>query len=298
MDLADFRKNIKDAIIDDLQKLISIKMLAVKYGSFFCENQTFPGLYRSRKHNHKKGRKNDGALNEFTNEKEYWNPPEKSIESYGRCNDIGESMFYCSNELEVAVVETRPSAGDFVTVSTFENIQYEGLEIKRPSFRVKPIGVNYLSQIKGFKSCIHDPSQPERSKEFQEMDLFLDSLFYEEVAPEENDKYKLTIAVTKIMLTNLINQFHAEKSIHGLIYSSIARDFKGVNILLKPSVANNHFFVRRLQTFEILESESDYITLRLVRRGRTKYQRTHPSQPKMAVEWFEIDDGDKLTIKL
>lgn len=297
MDLPDLKKAVKESSIKKLQNIIGNKMHQAKYGSFFCSNQTFNGLYRARAHNHILGSIREGKLQEFTNEKEYWNPSKENIKWRGRCNDIKESMFYCSNEFEVAVSEVRPTMGDYVTVSVFKNIDFGDTKGKLYRFRMKPIGIDYLSKIKGFKSCIDDSSGKKRSKEFLKMDTFLDELFHEKVEEKENYKYKLSIAVTNIMLTNTINQHGEEHSIHGLMYSSVARNFKGVNILLKPLPVNNYFFLETAQTFKVIESNKEQITLQLKRNGRTILQRTHPSQPNMDMEWFEIEKGDTCTIK-
>lgn len=297
MDLNELRNIAKDASIVELRNIISQKMLNAEYGSFFCANQTFSGLYRARGHNHPQGNLRDGKLEVFINEKEFWNPPEDKIEWYGRCNDIGESMFYCSNEFEVAVTEVRPTIGKYITVCVFKNIDFGDTGGKSYGFRMKPIGIDYLAKIEGFVSCIpKDSNRLERSKEYRMMDDFLDELFHETVADDENYKYKLSIAVTKIMLTNTINQHQVEHSIHGLMYSSVIRNFKGVNILFKPQPVNNFFFLETAQTFEVIQSNENQITLRLVRNGRTELRRTHPSQPKMDMEWFEVANGEKYTI--
>lgn len=297
VDLIELRNIVKDAGIAELRNIISKKMLDTKYGSFFCTNQTFSGLYRARGHNHLKGNLREGKLDVFVNEKEFWNPPEDKIKWYGRCNDIGESMFYCSNEFEVAVAEVRPTVGKYVTVCAFKNIDFGDTGGKPYGFRMKPIGIDYLAKIEGFVSCIpKDSNKIEHSEEYRIMDNFLDELFHEIIGDDENHKYKLSIAVTKIMLANTINQHEVEHSIHGLMYSSIVRDFKGANILLKPQPANNFLFLETAQTFEVLESDTNKITLRLVRNGRTELRRTHPSQPKMNMDWFEIESGEVYSI--
>jgi len=58
---------------------------------------TFNGFYRARKHNNVKGNLVDGTLFEYSNEKEFWNPPIENAK-IGRCNNENESMFYCSSD--------------------------------------------------------------------------------------------------------------------------------------------------------------------------------------------------------
>lgn len=296
MDLIELGNSLKDSSIAELQNIISKKMLDAKYGTYFCEKQTFNGLYRARSHNDLRGDFREGKLEAFVNERDFWNPPESKIKWYGRCNDIGESMFYCSNEFEVAVAEVRPSIGKYITVCVFKNIDFGDTGGRPYGFRMKPIGIDYLSKIESFTSCVKSPDRFERNEEYQKMDDFLDELFHEIVGDDENFKYKLSIAVTKIMLTKTINQYGVEHSMHGLMYASIIRNFRGVNILLKPQPVNNFFFLETAQTFEVLASKPNQIALRLVRHGRTKLRRTHPSQPKMEMEWFEVRDGEEHTI--
>ncbi|OIQ19330.1 MAG: hypothetical protein BM557_06400 [Flavobacterium sp. MedPE-SWcel] len=66
------------------------------------------GLYRAREHNHIEGKlKYEGKLQKFISETEFWNAPEEHC-NLGRCNDKGESLFYCTNEFEVAIQEIKP----------------------------------------------------------------------------------------------------------------------------------------------------------------------------------------------
>lgn len=299
MSLEELKDWAKDAELEIIKEVISKRMLDVGYGSFFCSNQKFAGLYRARTHNHPNGNTRNGNLEEFLNEKEFWNPPKEFVKFYGRCNDIGESMFYCSNEFEVAITEVGPKVGQYVTVCSFENIPFGDLRNGFYEFRMKPIGAEYLSKIEKFNSCVpKDIKTLKRTKENREMDNFLDELFHESVPEDQNNRYKLTVAVTKIMLTNTINQQGVEHSIHGLMYSSIARNFKGANILFKPKAVNDYFFLKTAQTFKVLENDGKKIAIKLVRNGGTMERKVHPSQPKLDMQWFDIANGDSYSFQI
>jgi hypothetical protein len=74
----DFEKLIKDSEYKDIATLkedISQIMLDKKYTTDIFTTFTFNDFYRARKHNNVKGDFVDETLFEFSNEKEFWNPP-------------------------------------------------------------------------------------------------------------------------------------------------------------------------------------------------------------------------------
>lgn len=276
--------------IAQLKELIGIILRDVTYSTVFCKNQTFSGLYRARQHSQIDG-ESDEYL--FINEKEYWNPPPDSIKSIGRCNDIGESLFYCSNEFETAILEIRPEVGRFVSVAKFLPIKND---TKLPSFRIKPNCIQHLKKIKGFNSCIKNIDLSKRDQIFLDTDNLLDDLFTEIVDIKDSYKYKVTNAITQCMLTKIVNENQEEFSMNGMIYPSIINNKKSVNILLKPIYVINNYLIKTIQTFEVLEVSNNTVTIGLVRNGRTKGNKKHPSQ-QLDLEWFGIQNGEKYTIE-
>lgn len=280
----------KELTIAELKVLIGAILRDVDYSTIFCTNQTFNGLYRARKHNQIDGESNKYI---FTNEKEYWNPPKKSKIKIGRCNDIGESFFYCSNEFETAILEIGPEERKFVSVANFIPIKVGG---NLPSFRIKPNCIQHLKKIKGFKSCIKNFDLSVRDKKFLYVDNLLDNLFTEVVCLNDEHKYKVTNAITQCMLTKIVNKQQDEFSMNGMIYPSIVNNKNSINILLKPIYACNNFLIKTIQTFEVLEVKNNMVRIKLIRHGLPMGVKNHPSI-KLDINWHNVQDGETYEIK-
>lgn len=267
----DFEKLISDSKEKDIATLkdeISQIMLDKRYSTDIFTTFTFNGFYRARKHNNFKGNFVDGALFEFINEKEFWNPPIENAKR-GRCNDDGESVFYCSSDFMTAVLEIKPEVGDFVTVANFKNLYAQN----KPEFRINPIGKTYLIKIPElelpFKNYILDQSQ-------YTIEDFLDRLFHQNVGNDELYKYKLSIAIAHIFLTNGTNKEKAIIETDGLIYPSIIRNQKSYCFVLKSYIAHCYFTISNIQTLEVLEMGKDFIKLKLLRNGCPEYKKLYP----------------------
>ena len=286
-EILDSAKNLS---IDEIQKLVGNILGDVDYASIHCANQTFSGLYRARQHNQINGQSDDYI---FTNEKEYWNPPKEYINQLGRCNDIGESMFYSSNHFETAILEVRPVQGKFITVALFLPNKNGDL---LPSFRIQPNCIQHLKKIKGFKSCITDFDLTKRDKKFLKVDNLLDDLFTEIVDNNESYKYKISNAITRCMLTNILNDAGNQLAMHGMIYPSIVNNMNSVNVLLKPIYAINNYHIASIQTFKILDVTNKKVRIKLVRDGHTIGVKEHPSVP-LNIHWNPEIDGPTHTFK-
>ena len=154
--------------IATLKKIVGRVMLDVQYTSGLFKDIKFQGLFRGRSHNHVQGQFRNDNLEKFTNEKEFINPPSMWAR-IGRCNDNGESMFYCSNELLTAVIESRPTVNEFVTIAAFEGL-YEG---KSYEHKISPIGYRYLRELDSLSKMMSSMN-PKNRLQFVKVDDFLD----------------------------------------------------------------------------------------------------------------------------
>ena len=111
-------------------------------------------------------------------------------------------MFYCSNEFETAIAEVRPDLGKFITVANFRPNIING---KLPSFRIKPVCIQHLQRIVGHKSCVQKFDLTKRNKLLLEADDYFDTLFTEIVSDSNEYRYKITVAITKCMLADIMN---------------------------------------------------------------------------------------------
>lgn len=226
---------------------------------FVCE-----GFYRGRTHNSLEGTTKNDELHHFTCESEFWNPPSDLCTRLGRCNDLGETILYCSTEFTTAVVESRPKKDDFLTIATFKRRkpdQYKGA-------RVKYVGLESLLKVPTLRQII---GEREHDKEKTELDSTLDELFHKNVTNETLDLYRLSIAVTKAMMKTIYDPEQGVfYEIHGMLYPSIERKNKYFNIVFRPDHARLHFGIARVSTFEVLESNDKKITLKERRIGKMK----------------------------
>lgn len=267
----DFEKLIEDSKEEDLTTLkeeINQIMLDKRYMTDAFTTYTFNGFYRARKHNNIKGNFKEGKLTEFINEKEFWNPPTENAK-IGRCNDDGESMFYCANDIVTAILEVKPEVGDFITVSNFDNL------FKDKFFKIQPLGKKSLSTIPELKSKLFkDYKFDERQNEIEE---FLDKLFHQNVEDNEAYKYKLSIAIAHLFLTETINYKKEVFETHGLLYPSVIRNQKSYCFVLRPWLVHSFFQIKTIQTLEFIEKGSNYIKIKLLRNGYLIGEKLYPN---------------------
>lgn len=267
----------KNSSIDELEKLVAERITeSGDYHRSFWTNLNAPQLYRARIHNHLEGNVREGILNSFVHEGEFWNPPADKIIEFGRCNDLGQSLLYCSNSWETAVAEVRPIEGDYLSMAVYRTKQ-DGL-----GSRISPVGIQYLSQIESLAAgqMLVDYEISDK-KEIIEMDNFLDELFHLEVGNEEKYKYKLSIAVTNCLMKN-IQIGEALQAMHGIMYSSIVRNKQNYNLLLRPTHARTIYKLYQVQTFKVIKSVEGKVSLQLMRNGYTIGTKPHP------LDFFEM----------
>ena len=260
----------KEKDIATLKEEISQIMLDKIYSTDIFTTFTFNGFFRARNHNHLEGELGKkGILHRFTNETEFWNPPIQCVES-GRCNEKWESLFYCASDFNTSVLEVKPEEGDYITISNFENLH----NFNKPMFRIKPIGIRYLTKIPALNKLFEDYKLNHSQIE---MDDFLDELFHQQVSEKELYKYKLSTAISKIFFTDTTNYKREIFQTEGLIYSSVIRDKKSYCFVLKPWFVHTYFFINYIQTWQILEKTTACITMKLVRHGQPNQQKIYPA---------------------
>lgn len=278
----DFEKLIKESKEKDITTLkedISQIMLDKRYTTDTFTNFTFNGFYRARNHNNVRGSLNDDILTEFKNEKEFWNSPVK-FAKMGRCNAEGESMFYCSSDFTTAILEVKPQVGDYITVSSFKNLHTQNI----PRFRIQPIGKTYLLKIPELKLLYENYKINQNQYEIEE---FLDKLFHQNIEDNEAYKYKLSIAIAHIFLTNGTNKEKMIIETDGLIYPSIIRNQKSYCFVLKPWIVHCYFEIFGIQTMKVLEVGSDFVKLKLIRNGQPMFKKIYPNN-LFDLNWLNV----------
>lgn len=277
----DFEKLIIDSKEKDIATLkeeISQIMLDKKYTTDIFTTFTFNGFYRARKHNDVKGDCKDEILMEFVNEKEFWNPPARNVKM-GRCNGDGESMFYCSSDFLTAVLEVKPEIGDYITISNFSNLYTENI----PRFRINAIGKTYLSKIHNLQNLFEDYKLNEDKIEIED---FLDKLFHQNVDDTETYKYKLSVALSHIFMTDGTDRKRSIIQTDGLLYPSIIRNQTSYCFVLKPWLVHCYFEISTIQTVQVVGKGNDFIKLKLHRNGGLLEEKLYPN------DLFDIDWRD------
>jgi len=267
--------------VPTLKKKISDLMNSGNYYSRQMIKSFAPqGMYRARSHNSKYGNIDiDGKTHRFKNENEFWNPPSR-VCKLGRCNDKNESIMYCTNDPETALLETKPIKG-FISLSVFESKGNGGS-------RAMYIGEKSLSKVETikhlFKNSKHNPL-------LLELDSYLDKLFYSDVTNENNYLYKISTAITQNLMSNIVYTSGKQQTMQALLYSSVAKNHETFNFVLRPNHAVHIYRLFKIQTLEILENNNSYIKLQLVRIGQPISSRNHPlDNPK--IKWMNIYNGE------
>ena len=264
-------ESLEDKDLEQIKTQVSKIMLDSKYTTTSFTTFKFKGFYRARKHNHLEGELNEeGFLHKFINETEFWNVPERCAD-IGRCNNKGESIFYCANDIVTAILEVKPKVGNFVTVSNFNNLFPEN------TFRIQPVAIRSLLRIidlnkKLLKNYIFD----EKYLYFEDFLVFL-------FCNKDESNYNLSVAISHLFFTDSINSDRKTLQTHGLIYPSILRNQSSYCFALKPWIAHCYFKISSIQTLEVLEIKEDKLKVKLVRNGNIRSSKIYP------IDLFDVD---------
>ena len=283
--------NIKQLTNIIEKNISSLKTYSTFYIPDFKENQ----LYRCRSHHFIDGDFYKNVNKPFSSEIDFCNPPKSPNIKMGRCNDNGESLLYCSNELKTAILETNIENRNFISISKYLLIENE---IKNSTLVASLIGIQYLSKIdERFKR----PHLINKDYNFFKFDNFLDELFHKKVSEDEKYLYKLSNAIAKCIMNDilvdsidnndkLINRELIQQDC--MIYPSIVRDKRSCNFVFRPQKAREKYNLFEVNTYEILINNENIISLQLRRIG---YKNNLRSDCKgfSLMNWINIDKSSK-----
>jgi hypothetical protein len=157
-----------------------------------------------------------------TNIKQLIHPKPECITSIGRCNDIGVSYFYGSFNWEPTLFELRVKEGDFIVLSLFNAIDH---------LEFAPIGFTNEVFQRLFSNRVPPPEARPNNVELIErdsnkiVDKYIAESFTKIVNVGEEYKYKISVAISKFIMSN--------EHIDGIIYPSILMKADSENIALK-----------------------------------------------------------------
>jgi hypothetical protein len=222
----------EDYLIEKIRALLNIGYVSR------CLNINKPKVYRVRPNK-------NGKL--FENARQLWWPPPEHITERGRLNKVGQSIFYCSDREDTAVLEKRPEQGEILTI-----LECDLIDPNVQPF-IAEVGIHEHPGRLNPKYGGTPPEQDIQLKDFTRREgiqetspllrQFLVDEFQRIVEPGHDYEYKITIAIAEILinepeLVDIKGNVVPDKGIDGLCYPSIAADSKGVNVALKTEAAD------------------------------------------------------------
>jgi hypothetical protein len=210
----------------------------------------------------------------FTNTKDLWYPPAKCIKAKGRANDVGESVFYYSDTENTAVIEKRPDLGDILTVLESELIDPNSHPL------VMVLGIHEYTAQSNPKYGGTPPELDVKQKQFIEkegisktnplLQAYLTEEFMRKVSPGNEHEYKITVAITKILMNEpeFLNEDGSPAvgiTVDGFAYPSIASNNLGANVALRTESADRLYRPVAATVYRVEEKRDDthYTLVRL-----------------------------------
>jgi hypothetical protein len=256
--IEDIIKEITDFESLDLKEL-SIEQIKSKIHNIILGHLRI--TYKINPEGLTRGRKN--LNNEiYYNKEDLWYPNWDEISKdkwkLNRCSDLGEKMFYASSETDTVICELQLEKDDYFTVGDFFTKARELNAI------VQVIGIIELAKFQEkFRVLFNDyydilkKDSPEDYEKNILIDKFLSNQFQIIVNENESWKYKLTIAISKILLSN--------PETDGLLYPSISSNSKGANLALKTTIVDENFVIGKAGIYQVVDkTKNEGISVRLI----------------------------------
>lgn len=146
-------------------------------------------------------------------------PPVCVITKDQRCNRAGQRMFYCTTGRAAALWENHAKPGDYFAVSKWRFIK---------PCRLNMVGYSEEAfwRLGASRAMPTDVTFPGETQANKEVRAFLADIFSVDVKEWRSEWYKLTTAITEILV--------AEGTFGGLLYPTIAMSARADNLALKP----------------------------------------------------------------
>ncbi|GAB4007143.1 hypothetical protein GCM10028808_10460 [Spirosoma migulaei] len=192
-------------------------------------------------------------------------PPTSAI-SFGRCNQTGEQVFYCSNDNAIPIFEVRPKIGDYIALSRWAHKD----ESKRIGLYCVILGAQHLldnlEEDDLFRRTLLQDVvfKPDTRPEIKELDAYVGNLFVKE-AENYHNLYWFTSAVTKAYLDLTMIGVETHSKLDGIIYPSVAGKLKGYNIMLTKAFRDKNLLMTSVYVYQVqdISNNNDYSLLHL-----------------------------------
>ena len=206
-----------DAFVNPVNNLVSIMRLAV--GSVL---EPWTHLYRATKYHQ----------NVPTHLSEIAYPPADRIRTLGRCNRIGQSVFYCSSDVNCVLFEIKP-AKDLVvraTCKVTKQLFFQDLGYSQPAFDRLGASREVPTPYQDFEERLDDTALRIRK--------FLADAFTEPTSR----MYPLTVAITE-------NHLRCD-DVAGVLYPAITRNAGCDNLAILPRVVDHSLELVHAELYE------------------------------------------------
>ncbi len=208
---------------------------------------------------------NDGTKL-FENTKRLWWPPPECVKSRSRINNVGESVFYGGDSESTCIIETRPEAGDTLTLLE--------VDLKDPTKLplITEVGIHQYTGKSNPKYGGTPPELDVSQREFIAHEGLTDTIpllrdyiteeFLRTVARDNEHEYKITTAIAQILLNEpgIVTEQGIpvnDAVIDGISYPSIAGDKLGVNTAFKTEAVDRLYKPVSCIVYEVKEKKSE-----------------------------------------
>jgi len=197
----------------------------------------------------------------FENISDLWYNPDVSKINYGRANISGEQVLYLSSELNVAVLEIRARPGEIVNAikcrSTNEKAYINILELAvfDPSILPK-MNLNLL----GHQIDLRQHLGRTNYRKNRLISDFIVEMFKKKVVPGNVHDYMITSSISSLL-------WYGEENDDALMYPSIASDYLGFNLALKPKKSDELLTIEEALELQVVDIRKGVPTLKLIRTG-------------------------------
>lgn len=245
-----------------------VRWLMARYGARQTGLNPLNRFYRIRKNLDERIRSNQSLEwypPLFSEVRSLWYPPAKHSMTRGRVNRPGESVFYCADSIDTAMLEMRAKVGEYLTIlecafvndevkpNIFEAGIHEGPGSFNPNYGDTP-----PDKDQQYQRYLDREGISEQTRLIRE---FLVKQFRKTVEPGSEHEYKITNSIAGVLL----NEFGflrktdlalVEMEADGIAYASIASEAKGANIAFTCAAADRLLKPVACGVFIVEESEN------------------------------------------
>jgi|GEM_PF-6032925 len=169
-----------------------------------------------------------------------WAKPDRLVMDYGRCNNIKESRFYCSNFFLTCLVECRAKENTKWVLA-----EYEPVEEKK--ILTLPIGINeHIFKNRGVSHL-----NPDQKKKNEILLRFIRNSYKKVISASDTKRYLKTIAITDFFFNS--DQLKGKDAC--IMYPSVADYYQNVNYVFHPDVAKRNFRVKKAFFLQVVNQD-------------------------------------------